>query len=363
MAKDAALALAIALLTSFGAEEASGQARIVVVAPLSGSDSSFGAQVKNGAELAAKLANDTGGLLNQKIIIETIDDQCDIKTAISVAFKLAITKPTAVIGHVCEDETNAASVIYAEQQILHFSPAAVGPELTEDAATRKWKTIFRTIPRFDAQGTAAGEYIYTNLRRQNVAIVSDESVYGAAAAEKLKVKLVLRAIPAQYATTVSSDTATYDDLVENLRQNEIDVIYLGTSDKVAANIVRAVRGAGFSGQILGTELLASRTFVEMSGEHGRGTLITVRPNGEEMKGVKDLGNAFSSASVRPVGYTVNSFAAVQVLIEAVKKTRSLDPLRLSEMIRAGRFDTILGEVTFDEKGDLVADYYEWQVMM
>src|SRR3982074_2389038 len=72
---------------------------IAVAGPMSGGESAFGRQMKNGAEQAVKDLNAAGGVLGKKLALEVGDDACDPKQAGSVAQKLASAKIPFVAGH------------------------------------------------------------------------------------------------------------------------------------------------------------------------------------------------------------------------------------------------------------------------
>ena len=69
---------------------------IAVAGPMTGGESAFGRQMKNGAEQAVKDLNSAGGLLGKKLALDVEDDACDPKQARSVAEKIA--SATRVLG-------------------------------------------------------------------------------------------------------------------------------------------------------------------------------------------------------------------------------------------------------------------------
>ena len=64
----------------------------------------------------------------------------------------------------------------------------------------------------------------------------------------------------------------------------------------------------------------------------------------------------SSGSERPVssheGYTLYAYAAVQVWAQAAEKAGSLELPAMIAALRQHQFDTVLGPIDFDDKGDL-----------
>jgi branched-chain amino acid transport system substrate-binding protein len=61
-------------------------------------------------------------------------------------------------------------------------------------------------------------------------------------------------------------------------------------------------------------------------------------------------------------YTVHSYVATHILLEAIQATGSTDGQKLADYIRKTPFNTALGLIRFDEKGDVKAPpYVFWQV--
>ena len=66
----------------------------------------------------------------------------------------------------------------------------------------------------------------------------------------------------------------------------------------------------------------------------------------------------------PHAYTLYAYAAVEVIKQAAEEARSLDPRKVAMVMRSGRkFDTVIGQIGFDLKGDVTSpDYvmYVWK---
>ena len=64
----------------------------------------------------------------------------------------------------------------------------------------------------------------------------------------------------------------------------------------------------------------------------------------------------------PEGYTIYSYSAVQAWAQAVKQAGSLKPKAVINALRAGSFDTAIGNIGFDEKGDVTGiSTFVWYV--
>jgi branched-chain amino acid transport system substrate-binding protein len=60
----------------------------------------------------------------------------------------------------------------------------------------------------------------------------------------------------------------------------------------------------------------------------------------------------------PQAYTLYSYAAVQIIKQAAEQAKSLDTKKIAEVMRSGKvFNTVLGDIAFDKKGDVSNDGY------
>src|SRR5437773_3653233 len=173
-----ALGASLALSSAAFAEDIT----IAVAGPLTGGESAFGRQMKNGADQAVADINAAGGVLGKKLALDAEDDACDPKQARSVAEKIAGAKIPFVAGHFCSSSSIPASEAYADGNVLQITPASTNPLFTE----RKLWNVARVCGRDDQQGLVAADYIVKNYKGKNVAILNDKTTYGKGLADETK---------------------------------------------------------------------------------------------------------------------------------------------------------------------------------
>src|SRR3982074_2661659 len=173
-----ALGASLALSTTALAQDIT----IAVAGPMTGSESAFGRQMKNGAEQAVADLNAAGGVIGKKLALQVGDDACDPKQARSVAEKFASSKIPFVAGHFCYSSPLPASEAYADGNVLQITPASTNPLFTE----RKLWNVARVCGRDDQQGLVAADYIAKFYQAKNVAILNDNSTYGKGLADETK---------------------------------------------------------------------------------------------------------------------------------------------------------------------------------
>ena len=76
------------------------------------------------------------------------------------------------------------------------------------------------------------------------------------------------------------------------------------------------------------------------------------------KGAAPIVAAFRKDGYDPEGYTLYTYAALQIFAQAVTQAKST---KLNDVLKAmheARFETVLGPIAFDAKGDLTTPAYK-----
>ena len=356
------LVAALGAAAAFASTPATAQDIAVATAgPITGQYASFGEQMKRGAEQAVADLNAAGGVLGKKLRLEVGDDACDPKQARAVAEDLVSKGVIFVAGHFCSSSSIPASEVYAEADVLQMTPASTNPALTEGAAEKGWKNVFRTCGRDDAQGLVAGKYIAEKYAGKNVAIIHDKSTYGKGIADETKKAMNAAGLQETMYEAINQGDKDYSALVSKMKAGNIDVIYAGLYHTEAGLIIRQAREQGLKAQMISEDALVTNEFWTIAGDAGEGTLMTFAPDPRNLPTAKDVVAKFKAQGYDPEGYTLYTYAAMQVWAKAVEKAGSTDAAKLAEVIRGNTFETVLGTLDFDDKGDVVNPEYVFYV--
>lgn len=350
-------AAALVALT-LAAMPARAQIKIGVAGPTSGSNATFGTQLKEGAEQAVADINAHGGVLGQQLELIEDDDACDPKQAVSVANDLAGRGVVFVAGHFCSSSSIPASKVYTEEGVLQISPASTNPAYTDNGS---WNT-FRVCGRDDQQGRVAGQFIAEHFKGHRVAILHDNSAYGKGLADETK-KFMNQAgmQEAMYAAYVPGER-DYSALVSRMKAAGIDVIYVGGYQAEAGLIVRQAKEQGMHVTLIGGDALVTSEFWQITGDTGEGTLMTFPSDPRVRPTAAAVVKEFRDKGIDPEGYVLYTYAAIQIWAEAADKAGTTDPHKVAaELKAAGPWQSVLGPIGFDKKGDIVKSDYVFYV--
>jgi branched-chain amino acid transport system substrate-binding protein len=344
------LALGLALLT---ADVASAQIRLGVGGPMTGGVAAFGAQLRQGTEQAVADINAQGGILGQQIQLFIGDDRADPREGVSVANKFVADGVKFVVGHFNSGVTMPASEVYQENGMLVITPAATNPKITE----RSLWNIFRVCGRDDQQGALAGAIIAQRFKGKRVAIVHDKTTYGQGLADETRRAMAKAGLKDVLYEGVNKDDRDFTALISKIRQARADLVFWGGLHDAGGLIVRQMRAQGIKAPLMGGDGITDDEFASIAGPGAEGTLMTFSPDPRTNPANKKIIELFrSQRKFEPQAYTLYSYAAVQIIKQAVEKANSLDPKKVAEVMRSGMvFDTVLGKLSFDKKGD-VSEY-------
>ena len=348
----------IASIFLLGSITAKADVVVASAGPMSGQYASFGAQLKAGAEMRLKDTNAKGGILGEKVKLVIGDDACDPKQAVAVANKFAGQGVTYVAGHFCSGSSIPASKVYTEEGIIQVSPASTNPAFTDKGGPN----VFRVCGRDDQQGEVAGAFLAKEYSGKKVAIIHDKTAYGKGLADATKKNMNKGGLKETMYEAITAGEKDYSALVSKLKSNGIEAVYLGGYHTEGGLIVRQMRDQGMKTKLISGDALVTSEYWQITGDAGEGTLMTFSPDPRNNPEAAPLVKKFKAAGIEPEGYVLYSYAALQVFEQAATQAGSLDRKKVLKAMKKGKFNTVLGTLSFDKKGDVSLPgyvFYEW----
>ncbi|RWO41261.1 branched-chain amino acid ABC transporter substrate-binding protein [Mesorhizobium sp.] len=330
---------------------------IGVAGPMTGKLEWTGTQLKRGAEVAVADINTAGGVLGEPVRLITVDDFCDPKQAVAAAQKLVADGVVFVVGHYCSGASIPASEVYEAAGILQISPSSTNPMLTEQGRAN----VFRVCSRDDAQGFEAGNYLADHWSDKKIAILHDNTTYGKGLADETRKQLNKRGVTESIYEGYTPGKDDYSAEISTLQGAHIAVLYMGGYHTEAALMVRAARDRGYSVQLISGDDTATEAFGLIAGPAAEGTLFTFVPDPRRNAEAATVVERFRAENFEPDSWTLHSYGAAQTWAQAVEKAGSLELQAVIASLRGNQFDTVLGRMDFDNKGDLTVQSWVWYV--
>jgi len=326
---------------------------IGLAGPFTGEEAFFGEQIKHGAEQAVEDINAAGGVLGQKLVLKSGDDACDPKQGVAVANQMVSDGIKFVVGHVCSGASIPASHIYNEENILMITPSSSNPALTDTG----FKNVFRACGRDDQQGPIIGRYILAHYKGKKVALINDQSAWGAGMAEQVKKTINAGGMKAVMDDAYTPTERDFSALISHLKQAGVEVAFIGGFHTEVGLIMRQIKEQNLKIQVIGGDALVTDQFWKVAGSAAEGVLMTFGSDPRNKPEAKAALETLRKSGFEPEGYTFYAYAAVQAVAEGIKRAGAPDPVKAAAALHATPVQTIIGKLTFDAKGDVTGPTY------
>lgn len=334
---------------------------VAIVGPMVGTSFAVGTQFRTGVHAALQHLTD-GTLMGRPLRITEHNDGCDRNIAEKLAIDLIQSPPDVVIGHSCSAATLVTAPIYAQHHVMQISPASTAPDITDMGIT----TLFRMIGRDDLQGRLVVQRLLTQHAGQKIGILRFATDYSVSLTQSVIDELATHNItPALIVNSTASATSYLDEIIEFMDAG-VEVVYMvggGLDSGVVARQVAQI-DAGFT--LIASDTLVSNTYTDTAGPAGDNIPFLFPSDAASVydsAATRDAMTAIRAMGVEPHGYTMLSFAAAEIWIEGVRRAHSTDAHAVADAIRRAPMSTVLGTVSFDQKGDIQTEYppYSWFV--
>jgi len=325
--------------------------------PLTGPISWVGEQAAVGIQLAVADLNAKGGVLGEQIRVISVDDACDPEQAVAAATKLISDGVTFVVGHICSGSAIPTAPLYEAAGVIVISPSATNPKLTDEGRAN----VFRVVGRDDQQGILGGNYLADHWGEKKIAILHDGQAYGRGLAEEARKTLNARGVREVIFEQITPGLVDYFDVVEKIQATNVDVLYYAGYPSEAGLLIRQLRDHGDDLQLVSADGLSSEDFWLIAGTAGEGTLFTSFRDPSREPAAAAIIERARGRGIVPTYRVLYSYGAVQAWAAAVERAGSLGPEAVSMSLHSHEFDTVLGRIRFDAKGDVLPAGFQWFV--
>jgi branched-chain amino acid transport system substrate-binding protein len=348
----AALALTAALA---GAQDVQ-TVRIAHAGPTSGGIAHIGKDTENGVRMAIDEINAQGVVIGGKKIkfeLAAEDDAGDPRQATAVAQKLCDSKVAGVVGHLQSGTTIPASSVYNKCDLPHITVAATNPDVTK----RGYATTYRLIADDNALGAALAVHANDKLKLKTVAVIDDRTAYGQGLANVFKATAKQKGMQV-LAEEFTTDKATdFMAILTNIKSKKPDAVFYGGLDSQAGPMLRQMEQLGMTNvKFFGGDGLCTEKLGELASKAGTMKNVTCATGGASVEKMQGGAAWKKKYDARFPGqfqiYSPYAFDATFVLVDAMKRANSVDPVVYVPFIGKTKLKGITANIAFTPKGEL-----------
>lgn len=324
--------------------------KIALVCPLTGDIAAMGQGMKRGAEMAVEEATVSGRFPEIKLELAAFDDRGDPKEAVNVANQIISDKKIiGVIGHLNSGCSIPASQIYAKRNLLMMTSASTNPKLTLQGL----KNVFRVCTTDDVQGSFGANYCLDKLKITTAAVIHDKTAYGQGLAEEFKKQFESRQGKILSFDGINIGDKDFRSLLTRIKNEKPTMLYFGGMYSECGLISKQAKELGLIVPVVAGDGVFTPEYITIGGKSTEGdyaSMVGAPP--EKLPKAKEFMDKFKAKypGINMQPYDPYTYEATCMLIEAIEKTNK-EPVKIVDYISKIKFNGILGETTFDEKGD------------
>jgi len=342
------------LLTACGPSKPKGEVIVYVAAPLSGFQANGGQTVLGGAKLMAEQLNKAGGLLGYRVQVVGIDDESDSDVAVEVAKQIreAIERGDRVIGmigHYNSGQTLAAMETYKDLPIVVITPTASEVSITQ----RGYRNFFRVNANDATQARVDAEFLVNTLGAQRVAVVYNDDPYGQGLGALIADNLRDLGAQVPLELQVAVEQSSFAGQVKRIAEVNPDAIFYGGYEVEAPYLRAELVDAGITVPFLASDGAFLSATIDESGGAAEGIYVSAFAPSPGAVVDKQWIKEYQEVDYRnPDTYSINGYSAMHVLAEGAKRAKGFDATKVAQAIRQLDFDTLVGHISYDQRGDL-----------
>ena len=239
-----------------------------------------------------------------------------------------------------------------------ISNSATNPRLTDQG----FRNVFRRVARDTVQAKMAAEYLAEHWADRKIAILHDGEAYGMGLAEETRAQLNARGTKEVIFDQIAPAQADYAETLARLEAAGVDVLFYAGYAPEAGLLVRQSIDRGFELQVIGPDSLQTEYFWHVAGPAAEGVVFPSYGDPRGNQEATEVVKTFRAEGFEPEGITLYSYAAVQAWTQAVEQAGTFETEAVAKVLREGEFDTVLGLIGFDEKGDITGvETFAWYV--
>jgi len=330
-----------------------------LVGAQSGADAQIGISMLNGSKIAIDEWNAKGGVLGKKINAIVLDDEGKSDKAVNVAQSLVDDGVVAVIGHFNSGCTIPASPIYNEAKVLEISPGSTNPKYTDQG----FPDAFRICGRDDAQGSVAAAYLRDTLKLDKIAILDDKTAYGQGIADEVKKNFEAKGGQVVVNSGIGKDERDFRTNIDVIKGSGAQAIFWGGMYGQGGPLFVQMRQAGVTIPFVSDDGAFDQAMIDTVGKDAANIYLTFGKDYHVMPGAAAFIKSYNDTFHQPEGaYSVYGYDAANVIFTAMTKAGTTDADKVAAVIKSQPFDTILGSIEFNEKGDVKeSGYVIWTI--
>jgi branched-chain amino acid transport system substrate-binding protein len=317
---------------------------------LSGDDTAFGTDSKEGIELALDEINKAGGVKGKPIKVLFEDDKSKPDEATNKVLQLIDRDGViAILGEVASARSRAGGIVANKKKVPMITPSSTNPEVTKDRPY-----VFRVCFTDDVQGRMAAQFVATTLGKKKAAILfASDDLYSSGLAQEFRdsaKKLNLEIVIEKSFLKKETNFTTY---INELKSANPEIIYAPVYYNAMTLIARQAKASGVAGSMfVGSDGWDANELLRDAGEEMEGAYFTNHyapdvPWPRSLEFVKKYKEKYNRS---PSSIAAQAYDATKLLADAIGRAKADTSDAIRDAIAETKgYEGATGVITIDEQ--------------
>jgi branched-chain amino acid transport system substrate-binding protein len=317
---------------------------------LSGSDSTFGIDTKEGIELAVEQINAAGGVKGKKVRVIYEDDKSTTQEASQKVRQLIDRdKVVAILGEVASSRSVAGGLIANTSKVPMVSPSSTAVEVTQG---REW--VFRSCYTDAQQGTVAARFVKNTLQKTKVGIFyAAQDTYSSGLSQSFREEWKRLGGEIVVDKAYQKGETNFRTYLSELKQQNPEIIFVPNYYNEMVIIARQAKEVGIPGStFVGGDGWDSANLVdgagaELEGAHFTNAYATDVPWENSKKFLADYRTKYKHD---PTSIGAQGYDGARLLFDAISRATEVKPDAIRKALGETKdFKGATGTMTMDSE--------------
>ena len=322
--------------------------RVGAYLSLSGENTAFGVDTREGIELAVTDINKAGGIKKLPIKVLFEDDKSNANEANNKVLQLIDRdKVVALLGEVASARSRAGGIVANKKKIPMITPSSTNPDVTKVGPF-----VFRVCFTDDVQGQMGAEFIVNTLKKKKIAILyASDDLYSSGLAKEFR----------DYAKKIGGEIVieksflqketNFTTYINEIKDAKPEIIYAPIYYQAMVPIARQAAAVGIKGDMFvggdgwDAEELLNDAGKEMDGAYFTNHYAPGVPWPNAQKFLTQYTERFKRA---PTSLAAMGYDAAMLLADAIGRAKSDTPESIRDAIASTKdFPGATGNITIN----------------
>jgi branched-chain amino acid transport system substrate-binding protein len=316
-----------------GAPTSASEWKVGAYFSLSGAETQFGVDSREGIELAIDEVNKAGGVKNKPIKVLFEDDKSNPQEATNKVLQLIDRdKVVAILGEVASSRSRPGGIVANNKKVPMITPSSTNPDVTKVGPF-----VFRVCFTDDVQGQMGAQFVVSTMGKKRVALLfASDDLYSSGLAKEFRDEAKKLGADIVIEKSFLKSETNFTTYLTEIRDAKPDLIYAPIYYNAMVPIARQAKAANMPGSMfVGGDGWDADVLLKDAGEEMEGAYFTnhYAPDVPWPNAKAFLAKYKERYQRDPTSLAAQAYDAAKLLADAIGRAKGDTPVAIRDAIQ------------------------------